>query len=240
MLYLIGLGLNEKGISLEGLEALKKCDKVYLEGYTVDFPYSLEKLEKVLENKIIKLGRSEIESDRLVKEAKAENIALLVYGCPLFATTHMTLLLDSKNEKVKTQIIYSASVFDAIAQSGLQLYKFGKISSMPKWQKNFEPDSFLDFVIQNKSIGAHSLILIDIGLDFDNALEQFEKSIETKKVKINKLLVCSSVGTSKSKIVYGKLEDLRMKAGKIELPYCFIIPGETHFMEKDALDEFEV
>jgi len=240
MLYLIGLGLNEKGISLEGVEALKKCDKIYLEGYTVDFPYSLEKLEKVLENKIIKLGRSEIESDRLVKEAKAENIALLVYGCPLFATTHMTLLLDCMNEKVKTQIIYSASVFDAIAQTGLQLYKFGKISSMPKWQKNFEPDSFLDFVIQNKSIGAHSLILIDIGLDFDNALEQLEKSIETKKVKINKLLVCSSVGTSKSKIVYGKLEDLRMKAGKIELPYCFIIPGETHFMEKDALDEFEV
>ena len=38
MLYLIGLGLNEKSISLEGLEAVKKCKKVYLEGYTVDFP----------------------------------------------------------------------------------------------------------------------------------------------------------------------------------------------------------
>ena len=39
MLYLIGLGLNEKGISLEGLEVIKKCRKVYLEEYTVNFPY---------------------------------------------------------------------------------------------------------------------------------------------------------------------------------------------------------
>ncbi|KKM86908.1 hypothetical protein LCGC14_1274180 [marine sediment metagenome] len=46
MLYLIGLGLNEKGISLEGLEAVKKCEKVYLESYTAEIPYSKEDLEK--------------------------------------------------------------------------------------------------------------------------------------------------------------------------------------------------
>ena len=31
MLHIIGLGLNEKGISIEGNETLKKCKKVYLE-----------------------------------------------------------------------------------------------------------------------------------------------------------------------------------------------------------------
>jgi diphthamide biosynthesis methyltransferase len=44
MLYLIGLGLNTKGISKEGLLILEKCHKVYIEGYTVDFPYDLEEL----------------------------------------------------------------------------------------------------------------------------------------------------------------------------------------------------
>jgi hypothetical protein len=35
MLYLIGLGLgDEKDITLRGLEAVKKCEKVYMEAYT--------------------------------------------------------------------------------------------------------------------------------------------------------------------------------------------------------------
>lgn len=35
MLYLIGLGLgDEKDITLRGLEAVKRCEHVYLEAYT--------------------------------------------------------------------------------------------------------------------------------------------------------------------------------------------------------------
>lgn len=35
MLYIVGLGLgNEKDITLRGLEAVKKCGKVYIEAYT--------------------------------------------------------------------------------------------------------------------------------------------------------------------------------------------------------------
>ena len=41
MLYIIGLGLNFDGISKFGLGVVKKCKKVYLENYTVDFPYNL-------------------------------------------------------------------------------------------------------------------------------------------------------------------------------------------------------
>lgn len=35
MLYIIGLGLgDDKDITLKGLEAVKKCSKVYMEAYT--------------------------------------------------------------------------------------------------------------------------------------------------------------------------------------------------------------
>lgn len=35
MLYIIGLGLNdEKDITVKGLEAIQKCDAVFLEAYT--------------------------------------------------------------------------------------------------------------------------------------------------------------------------------------------------------------
>jgi diphthine synthase len=238
MLYLIGLGLNEKGITLEGMEAIKKCKKAYLESYTVDFPYSADKLEKIIHKKIIKLKREDVESDNLVKEAKKENIALLVYGSPVFATTHISLLMECEKAKIKTKIIHSASVFDAIAQTGLQLYKFGKISSMPRWSKNFEPDSFLENVKQNYSINTHSLILVDIGLGFEEAIEQLITASKRKKIELDRILICSSMGTQNAKIYYGRISEL--KKNKITSPFCIIIPGEMHFVEKESVERFLV
>jgi len=235
MLHIIGLGLNEKGISIEGKETLKKCKKVYLENYTVEFPYKLEKLEKIINKKIISLDRTQVESEKLVIEAKEKNICLLVYGCPLFATTHISLIEDCKKNKVKYKIIYASSVFDAIAESGLQLYKFGKIASMPTWEKNFTPDSFLDFVKENKSINAHSLILIDIGLSFKDALNQLIKGSKNKKFKLDKILVCSQLGF-KSKFYYNSINKLKKK--KIKTPFCFVIPGKLHFLEEEVLERF--
>jgi len=235
MLHIIGLGLNEKGISIEGKETLKKCKKVYLENYTVEFPYKLEKLEKIINKKIISLDRTQVESEKLVIEAKEKNICLLVYGCPLFATTHISLIEDCKKNKVKYKIIYASSVFDAIAESGLQLYKFGKIASMPTWEKNFTPDSFLDFVKENKSINAHSLILIDIGLSFKDALNQLIKGNKNKKFKLDKILVCSQLGF-KSKFYYNSINKLKKK--KIKTPFCFVIPGKLHFLEEEVLERF--
>lgn len=235
MLYLIGLGLNARGISKEGLLALEKCKKVYVEGYTVDFPYDIEKDLRV-SKKLEVLDRSKVESNFLIKEAKSRKIALLVYGCPLFATTHMGLIKDARERDVRVRIIYSASVFDALAETGLQLYKFGKITSMPAWKNNYEPDSFLDIVKQNKSIDAHSLILIDIGLDFKKALVQLEMAAQSKGFDLGKIVVCSRVGTDEKKIVYGTTEYLRKK--DFEKPFCFIIPGDLHFMEKEVIEEF--
>ena len=114
MLYIIGLGLNEQGMSVEAIEAIKKCEKIFLETYTVDFPYNINKLEKVIGKKIIKVDRKIVESDFLVRGAKKSKIALLVYGSPLFATTHSTLIMDCRKEKIKIKLIYSASVFDRL------------------------------------------------------------------------------------------------------------------------------
>jgi diphthine synthase len=188
MLYITGLGLNTEGINKEGLSAIDKCVKIYLEGYTVDFPYPIEKLEKVIGKKIIKLVREDVEGDKLVKEAGKEDICLLVYGSPLFATTHTSLIMDAKKAGIETRIIYNASIFDAIAETGLQLYKFGKITSMPAWKKSFTPDSFLNIVKENLSINAHSLILTDIGLSLKDALSQLEISAKNKEMKLERLL----------------------------------------------------
>ena len=236
MLYLIGLGLNERGISKEGLLALEKCKKVYLEGYTVDFPYNINDL-KLGKKKTIRLGRADVESQKLIKEAKSAKIALLVYGSPLFATTHISLLLDAQKEGVRTRVIYSASVFDAIAETGLQLYKFGKTTSMPEWGTNFEPD-FTHYVLQNQSIKAHSLILVDIGLEYSRALIQLRENLNKTKVSFEKIVVCSALGTDNQEIFYGNLEELKKK--RMKKPFCFIIPEDMHFLEKESLERFSI
>ena len=236
MLYLIGLGLNEKSISQEGLEAIKKCKKIYLDNYTVNFPYPEKVLEKNIKKKIISANREIIESDKLIKEGKKENIALLIYGSPLTATTHITLIEDAKKNKIKCEIIYNASIFDAIAETGLQIYKFGKIASMPRWQKNFTPASFMEIVKKNLEIDAHSLILIDIGLNLKDAIEELEKSAEEYNLKFEKIIVCSNMGTKNKKIIYDQAENLKDK--EIKKPYCIIIPSKLHFIEQEVLEKF--
>jgi len=226
MLYIIGLGLNEKSISLEGIEAIKKCKKIYLENYTVNFPYSAEELEKIIGNKITNANREFVESDRLIKEAEKENVALLVYGSPLTATTHITLIQEAQKEKVKYEVIYNASILDAVAETGLQLYKFGKIASLP----SFDADSFLEIIKENQKINSHSLILVDIGLEFKNAIKRLEK------ITKEKVVACSRLGTENRKIFYGTIRELENK--NIEAPFCFIIPAKLHFMEKEMLESF--
>jgi len=226
MLYLIGLGLNAQGISQEGLRAVKKCEKIYLESYTVDFPYLRKELEKVLNKKIVLADRKFVESFKILDEVKNKDVALLVYGSPLTATTHISLIQEAKKQNLKVKIIYNASILDAVAETGLQLYKFGKTTSIP----NFKAESFIKTIKENLNIKAHSLILVDIGMEFENALERM------KNIKIDKIIVCSALGTQNSKIYYGTSEELKNK--KVEKPFCFIVPGKLHFIEEEVLKSY--
>ena len=192
-LYLIGLGLNERSISKEGLDAIAKCKRIYLENYTVDFPYTQHQLEEIIGKKVKIADREKVENLSLVDESEKLNVALLVYGSPLTATTHITLIDECRASGVKYKICYNASIFDAVAETGLQLYKFGKVASMPAWKKSFEPTSFMKIVQQNMSQEAHSLILVDIGLKFKDALKQLKKAAEEFSIPLKKFVVCQEV-----------------------------------------------
>jgi len=239
MLYLIGLGLNTKGITAEGIDAIKVCKKIYLENYTVDFPYSLGELNETIDRKMVPAGRNFIESMKIIDEAKKMNVALLVYGSPLTATTHISLVDEAKKTGIKCKIIYSASIIDAVGETGLQIYKFGKITSMPAWneRKNFAPDSFIKIILENQSIKAHSLILIDIGLEFKDALKQLICSSEKEKLRLDKIIVCQCLGTRNQRIFYKNINSFK-EYSELKKPYCIIIPGELHFVEKEILESF--
>jgi len=95
-----------------------------------------------------------VNSEQIIEEAKKNDIALLVYGSPLVATTHISLILKCKKENIPYKIINSASVVDAIAETGLQLYKFGRTASMPAWKQGYKPMSFVNIINENSRAGA--------------------------------------------------------------------------------------
>ena len=233
MLYLVGLGLNEYGYSKEAYEVISKADKVYVDTYTIEFPYEISALMSQFKGKkFVAAGREFVEGLKFIEEAKNRDVVLLVYGSPLVATTHTAIVKEAFDKKIKIKIIHAGSILDAVAETGLQPYKFGKTTSLP----NFPADSYLDTVKENLKSEAHTLILVDIGLKFEDAIKRLHNDCIKKKITLNKVVVCERLGLKDSKVHYGKIKNI--SASKVKAPFCFIVPGGMHFLEKEILESF--
>ena len=84
-LYLIGLGLwDKKDISVRGLEAVKKCSKLFLESYTSKMGCTIEDLSEYYGKTVTPAPRELVEknSDTILSDAKESDVALLVMGDP--------------------------------------------------------------------------------------------------------------------------------------------------------------
>jgi diphthine methyl ester synthase len=91
MLYLVGLGLaDEQDITLRGLNAIKRCTRIYLESYTSILHIPKERLESFYSKSIILADREMVESqaDEILDNAQNEDIAFLVVGDPFGCSTH--------------------------------------------------------------------------------------------------------------------------------------------------------
>lgn len=248
-LYLIGIGLSdEKDISVKGLEAVRKCSKVYLENYTSVFQASIKKLEKFYGKKIIPADRDLIENkiDSLIlPEAKKANACILFVGDPLSATTHIDILLMAKKMNVKTEVVHNVSIINAVGITGLQVYKFGKTTSIPFPEKNWMPETPYDVLKSNLNAGLHTLFLLDLRpnqnkfMTVRDAIEYLLKVEERRKENIfNLKTMCvgvARIGAKNQKIKFVSAEDL-MKIDFGKPLHSLIVPGELHFMEKDALE----
>ncbi|TXG52081.1 hypothetical protein EZV62_021250 [Acer yangbiense] len=170
MLYIIGLGLgDERDITLRGIDAVKKCDKVYIEAYTslLSFGLStdgLSNMEKLYGRPITVADRETVEekADHFLSEARDSDVAFLVVGDPFGATTHSDLVVRAKNLGVQVKVVFNASVMNAIGICGLQLYRYGETVSIPFFTETWRPDSFYEKIQRNRSHGLHTLCLLDI------------------------------------------------------------------------------
>jgi diphthine synthase len=165
--YIIGLGLGDhRDITVRGLECVKNCDKLYLEYYTSVLGVDKQKLEEFYGKTIELADREFVEShaEDIYQQCREEglNIALLVVGDPLCATTHVDIILRAKKEGIPVEVVHNASVMGAVASCGLQLYQFGYTVSIPWFEGDIRPSSYYERISYNAKGGMHTLCLLDI------------------------------------------------------------------------------
>jgi diphthine synthase len=242
MLYLVGLGIWDEGdITLKGIQVCKKSGKVYAELYTSAWGGDLKKLEKVIGKGIKVVQRSDMEENasRLVKEAKKRDIAILVPGDPLSATTHSGIMDEAMKSNVRVEVVHSSSVFTAVAETGLSLYNFGKTITVVAPGKKYRPDSFYETIRENIGKGMHTLLLLDIDMSVQeglNVLMEIEGK-KQKKVLTDKtdVIVASAIGSPEKLIKYGNV--LELAGQDFPPPAVIIIPGRLNFFEREFLEK---
>jgi diphthine synthase len=247
-LIFVGLGLyDEKDITIKGLEEIKKCDKVYAEFYTAKLTgTNIEKIENNIGKKVKVLSRAETEDGNTVlNDAKDKKVAFLTCGDPVTATTHIDLRLRAIKMGIKTNIIHGNSIVTAVpGLLGLQNYKFGRATTLVYPEKNYFPTSPYNVIKDNKKMGLHTLVLLDIKAENNKfmtanegmklLLKMEEKHKKNIFDKYSIICVVARAGSKDSQILAGSIGDLIKRDFGPPL-HSLVIPGKLHFMEIEAL-----
>ncbi|MFT4311803.1 MAG: diphthine synthase [Candidatus Woesearchaeota archaeon] len=265
-LTFIGLGLFDKtDITVKGLQAIQNADVVYLEYYTSIMHNSIEELEAYYKKKIHLAPRTLVEQqaeETILKDAQEKSVVFLVAGDVFCATTHSDLYLRAKEKNIQTQIINNASVFSAIANTGLMLYRFGKTPSLVFFDANWRPESAYDTIAQNLEQNLHTLVLLDIKVSeptreqlqkedytpqpprfmtVNQAITQLFELEEKKKQNIltpqTKIVAIARLGATDQQIVYDTCENILKKDFQKPL-HSLVVPAKLHFTEEEMLESF--
>ncbi len=252
-LFFVGLGLNsDVGISLQGLQAAREADSVFVEFYTNLMPkFSLDSLEKIIGKPLKELNRNDLEElphNNVLAAAKIGTSVLLVPGDPMTATTHMDLRLRAHRNGIETFVIHGASIITAaIGACGLQVYKFGRAVTIPIPEPNYAPDTPYLVFVENQERGLHTLFLLDVKAHEGKFLSVREGLNYLLSVQEEKNLNHLTNGTLSIGVARVGGESQIVRAGSVDFlrsvdlggpPQVLIIPGKLHFMEEEGLTAF--
>ena len=250
MLALIGVGLDTKDISVKALEFVKEASIVYVDRYTsVMAQQGIDFIEKESGKEITVVTRSDLEEKvkLTIKPSKDTDIAILVIGDPLIATTHHIILDEAIKQGIKTKVFHSASIFSAgIGESGLDIYKFGPTTTVPFWSEHYKPTSFIDVLAKNLSNSEHTLMLLDIDqikgspMSIKQAAEIMNNS-NTKRIldPSKKVIILADIGREGQTVSYVEFSRIESLSGRLEgKTLSIIVPAELNFAEEEAVMKF--
>ncbi len=243
---------DERGISLRGLAEAKDADVVYLELYTSLMPaLSKKSLEDFIGKKVIEVTRRDLEEEAetgILGTARKKDVCLLVPGDPFVATTHISLRIGAEKAGIPTRVIHAASIASSVpGATGLQSYKFGRSVSIPFQSGESLSETPYVVIRENKKRGLHSLVFLDIDLEASRLMSIQEAltillKLEQKRqehVVTDRTLVIgiARLGSLNAEVLAGPVREL-LKHDFGPPPHVLILPGELHFLEREALNVF--
>ena len=243
-LVLISMGLrDELDMSLRALEEARRCDRLYMETYTTVLDTDLERVSKLVGKPIQEAPRSllEEEADKVLSEASEKTVGIIVGGDCLAATTHVTLLLEASRRSIPFKVVHGSSIYTAVSETGLFLYKFGRSVTMPV---HGGVDTPYNVVCENLSRGLHTLVLLEADREsgeYVSVGEAVERLLEAEErvgrgvLDGDTLMVgAARIGWEDQLILADRAEHLA-KTDFGRPPHVLVVPGNLHFMEAEAL-----
>ncbi len=251
MLALVGIGLDAKDISVKALEFLKNAQVIYADTYTsITSSESLKYIREDTGKEIIPISRSHME-ERLgdtIKDASRFDIAILVIGDPLVATTHHIILEEAARRGIESRVFHSSSIFSAgIGESGLDIYKFGPTTTVPFWSEHYKPTSFIDVIAKNLSNGEHTLVLFDLNQPTGTAPMSIEQATHIINMADRggvlgpekKVLILADIGRASQSIKYIEFSRVPGLAGDLSgRILSMIVPSQMSFAEEESVKRF--
>lgn len=243
MLTFVGLGLyDERDITLKGLEAVRNADIVFLELYTSPLAgRKLETMQAAYGKSLVLVDREDLEEragERILELAKEQNVVLLSGGDAMVATTHIDLRLRAIDLGIGTQLIHAPSIGSAVAGiCGLQNYRFGKSATVSPPYRGVISEAPYDTIRANRERGLHTLLFLDLGMRIPDAVALLEAVEAQRKDELLKDLLMVGIARAGSETMVVKAEyPTALKQYEFgELPHVLVVPGELHFMEREAL-----
>ncbi|MEM1655605.1 MAG: diphthine synthase [Nitrososphaerota archaeon] len=244
-LYLVGLGLGSRGyLTRKAIEAIEGSSKAYLDVYTsIIEPELIEELRRILGTRLIEADRKLLEegASRIIEEAEGSDVAILVPGDPLIATTHIAIMIEAARRGIKCRVIHGVSAHSAlISASCLQAYKFGKTVTMPR--SGVGAETCYRTILENMERGLHTLVLLDTadgGLDIPLAIRmlmQVEDEAGMGLITPSRLIIClARIGFEDEVKWAGSLAEA-LERSYPPPPHSMIFPGILHFSEAEALE----
>ncbi len=245
----VGLGLETGGMSIRGLEEVKRADAVYAELYTNIIPgLSAEELARLIGKRVKVVDRKTVEEDpeEILEAARRGRVVFLVPGDPMVATTHVDLRLRAHRAGIQTEIVHAGSILSAAAgMCGLQSYKFGPTATVP-FPDNPSSRPY-DVLAENKGRGLHTLLLLDLRAEEGRAMTANEAMRIMLALEEKHRRGVFTLRTPVIVIARGGGKDQLVRGGRVgDLigldfggpPHCMVVPGRLHFIEAEALAAF--
>ena len=218
-LYLVGLGLQMRDITVKGLNVIKKSKHVLVDEITrqilkdinIDGRYSQQDLEPA--NELVSLlelkdtGFDPNDFEICTSLLEGGDVAVVVYGDPLVFTNYSSLLASCSQKNISYNVIHNTSILNGVACCGPQLYRFGETVTMPfdflnkqdseQLQIISSENSFLSRLVCNRNNGWHTLCLMN---SFVNSANEARLEIITPNDAGKILLKCLDLSSPEQKL----------------------------------------